>query len=119
VRQDGIDFSDESAFRPLIYGYMLLPVLEADVDDAPCEPIPGTVSHSTLGRYFVIPASLRISGSRSSHPNQMKSPSTTEILSNYTSSFLIPHTSSIIPSPSSSLSRPAACGGGEERRPPS
>jgi hypothetical protein len=56
VRQDGLDFSDESVFRPLICRYMLLPVMEADVDGASFEPIPGTVSHNnTIGRYSCIP----------------------------------------------------------------
>jgi hypothetical protein len=67
--------SDELDSRSSLYEYMLLPVLRANVDGAPFEAIPDTVSHNdTLGHYVLMSESLRIRGSRSRRPNQMKTP---------------------------------------------
>jgi hypothetical protein len=56
-----------------------LPVLRANVDGAPFEAIPDTVSlsvshNNTLGRYVLMSESLRIRGSQSRRPNQKKNP---------------------------------------------
>ena len=70
-------------FRPSLYKYMLFAQIERPmlVVLLPLRQSQIPFSHNdTLGRYVLISGSLRIRGSRSRHPEQMKSPSTTKTL---------------------------------------